>query len=53
MADEIIDRLRQKYKKRGRNATMVSRVTLKATVTTSRDVRERRPLAELELLGQD
>lgn len=32
---------------------MVSRVTLKATVTTSRDVRERRPPTELELLGQD
>ena len=52
MAKEFIDRLRHNIK-RGRNATVVSRVTLKAIVTTSRDVRERRPLTELELSGQD
>lgn len=53
MAKWFFDRLRHNNIKRGRNATMVSRVTLKATVTTSRDVRERRPLTELELSGQD
>ena len=52
MAKEFIDRLRYNIR-RGRNTTVVSRVTLKAIVTTSRDVRERRPLTELELSGQD
>ena len=52
MTDGFFDRLVHNIK-RGRNATVVSRVTLKATVTTSRDVRERRPLTELELSGQD
>ena len=52
MAKLFFDRLRHNIK-RGRDATMVSRVTLKAVVTTSRGVGVRRPPTELELLGQD